>query len=39
LLVEFENGQHEYLFEYEVKFEHGNAWRQNDGAVGAEPSL
>ena len=28
LLVEFENGQHEYLFEHEVKFENGNAVRQ-----------
>ncbi len=24
LLVEFENGQHEYLFDYEVEFENGN---------------
>ena len=27
LLVEFEDGQHEYLFEYEVEFENGNASR------------
>ena len=33
LLVEFANGQHEYLFEYEVKFENGNAGRQNYGAA------
>ncbi len=25
LLVEFENGHHEYLFDYEVEFENGNA--------------
>jgi hypothetical protein len=25
LLVEFEDGQHDYLFEYEVEFEHGNS--------------
>jgi hypothetical protein len=25
LLVEFVDGQHEYLFEHEVKFENGNA--------------
>jgi hypothetical protein len=25
LLVEFADGQHEYLFEHEVKFENGNA--------------
>jgi hypothetical protein len=23
LLVEFENGQHEYLFDYEVEFQNG----------------
>jgi hypothetical protein len=28
LLVEFEDGQHEYLFEHEVEFERGNASRQ-----------
>jgi hypothetical protein len=28
LLVEFESGQREYLFEHEVKFENGNALRQ-----------
>jgi hypothetical protein len=28
LLVEFADGQHEYLFEHEVKFENGNALRQ-----------
>jgi hypothetical protein len=39
LLVEFEDGQHEYLFEYEVEFENGNAWRQNYGAIGADASL
>jgi hypothetical protein len=32
LLVEFEGGQREYLFEYEVKFENGNALRQKYGA-------
>src|SRR5213592_253107 len=31
LLVEFEDGQHEYLFDYEVEFENGNASRQNYG--------
>ena len=31
LLVEFEHGQHEYLFDYEVEFENGNASRQNYG--------
>jgi hypothetical protein len=25
LLVEFENGQHEYLFEHEIEYENGNA--------------
>lgn len=25
LLVEFNNGQHEYLFEHEVQFQSGNA--------------
>ncbi len=25
LLVEFKNGQHEYLFEHEVQFQDGNA--------------
>jgi hypothetical protein len=29
LLVEFEDGQREYLFEDEVEFETGNASRQN----------
>jgi hypothetical protein len=28
LLVEFEGGQHEYLFECEVEFEDDHAWRQ-----------
>ena len=28
LLVEFADGQHEYLFEHEVKFENGNGLRQ-----------
>jgi hypothetical protein len=28
LLVEFADGQHEYLFEHEVKFENGNALRE-----------
>jgi hypothetical protein len=28
LLVEFEGGQQEYLFEHEVEFEDGNASRQ-----------
>lgn len=32
LLVEFEDGQHEYLFEYEVEFENGNRSRQKYGA-------
>lgn len=32
LLVEFEDGQHEYLFEYEVDFENGNASRPKYGA-------
>ena len=31
LLVEFEDGQHEYLFEHEVEFESGNASPQNYG--------
>ena len=29
LLVEFEDGQREYLFDHEVEFETGNAPRQN----------
>jgi len=33
LLVEFEDGQHEYLFDYEVEFESGNASPQNYGTV------
>jgi hypothetical protein len=32
LLVEFENGQHEYLFEYEVELKNGNASRQKYSA-------
>ena len=32
LLVEFENGQNEYLFEHEVDFETGNAARREYGA-------
>jgi hypothetical protein len=32
LLVEFEDGQREYLFEYEVEFENGNASRQEYAA-------
>jgi len=28
LLVEFADGQHEYLFEHEVKVENGNALRE-----------
>jgi hypothetical protein len=28
MLVEFEDGQREYLFEHEVEFENGNASRQ-----------
>jgi hypothetical protein len=32
LLVEFANGQHEYLFKYEVEFENGNVSRQKYGA-------
>ena len=31
LLVEFENGQHEYLFEYEVDLKTANASLENDG--------
>jgi hypothetical protein len=27
LLVEFENGQHEYLFDYEVESQNGNGSR------------
>ena len=34
LLVEFEDGQHEYLFEYEVELKNGNASRQTCGAGG-----
>lgn len=32
LLVEFEGGQHEYLFEYEVEFKNCNSSPQNYGA-------
>jgi hypothetical protein len=32
LLVEFADGQHEYLFEHEVKFENGNALREEHEA-------
>ena len=32
LLVEFEDGQNEYLFEHEVDFENGNASRPKYGA-------
>ena len=32
LLVEFADGQHEYLFEHEVKFENGNASGRESGA-------
>jgi hypothetical protein len=32
LLVEFENGQREYLFEHEVECENGSAARQEYGA-------
>ena len=32
LLVEFEDGQREYLFEYEVEFKNGNRSRQKYGA-------
>ena len=28
LLIEFDKGQHEYLFEYEIEFENGNRSRQ-----------
>ena len=38
LLVEFEDGQHEYLFEYEVEFENGNASRQKY-AAGADAHI
>ena len=31
-LVEFPDGQHEYLFEHEVKFENGNALREEHEA-------
>src|SRR5947199_10606508 len=34
LLVEFERGQHEYLFEYGIEFENGNRSRQKYGAGG-----
>ena len=33
LLVEFENGQHEYLFEHEVELENRNASRPNYGVA------
>ncbi len=32
LLVEFENGRHEYLFDYEVEFDNGNASQSKHGA-------
>jgi hypothetical protein len=32
LLVEFQNGQHEYLFEHEVECEHERAWQQKGRA-------
>jgi hypothetical protein len=32
LLVEFADGQQEYLFEHEVKFENGNASGRESGA-------
>jgi len=35
LLVEFEGGQHEYLFEREVEVEKDSAWRQTHD-TGAE---
>jgi hypothetical protein len=36
LLVEFADGQHEYLFEHEVKFENGNGLQQEyDGGANA----
>ena len=38
LLVEFEDGQHEYLFWYEVEFENGNASRQKY-AAGADAHI
>jgi hypothetical protein len=38
LLVEFEDGQHEYLFGYEVEFENGNASRQKY-AAGADAHI
>jgi len=34
LLVEFEGGQHEYVFEYEVEFKNGNSSSQNCSASG-----
>ena len=33
LLVEFGDGQHEYLFEYEVELKNGNTSRQQYGAA------
>ena len=33
LLVEFQDGQHEYLFEYEVELKNGNASRQKYSAA------
>jgi hypothetical protein len=34
LLVAFEGGQHEYVFEYEVELKNCNASRQKHSAVG-----
>lgn len=34
LLVEFEGGQHEYLFDYEVELKNGNASQQNYSVIG-----
>jgi hypothetical protein len=34
LLVQFENGQHEYLFDHEVEFENGSASAQEYAAAG-----
>ncbi len=35
LLVEFEGGQHEYLFNHEVEFAHGNADESMHAGLGA----
>ena len=35
LLVEFDGGQREYLFDHEVEFAHGNADQSMHGGLGA----